>query len=174
MSITLVLGGARSGKSAYAEQLAIKNNQNVVYIATAQAHDNEMQQRINKHQQQRPSHWQTVEEPIALSQVLQAHNQANKTVLVDCLTLWLTNLLCLDNDEQLENEKKQLLSCLSQVNTNVILVSNEVGLGIIPMGELTRRYVDEAGYLHQDIAALADNVILVTAGLPQILKGNMA
>lgn len=173
MSISLVLGGARSGKSAFAERLAIKNNQEVVYIATAQAHDGEMQARIDKHQNQRPADWLTVEEPLALAQAIQAHDDENKTILVDCLTLWLTNLLCLDDESRLANEKKQLLSCFSSLKSRLILVSNEVGLGVIPMGELTRRYVDEAGYLHQDIAALADNVVLVTAGLPQVLKGNM-
>lgn len=172
--ITLVLGGARSGKSRFAESLAERNNPDVVYIATAQAQDGEMQKRIVQHQQQRPNTWQTVEEPLALAHVIERYSQANNVILVDCLTLWLSNLLCLDDETRLQQEKEQLISCFSTIKGQLILVSNEVGLGIIPMGELSRRYVDEAGHLHQAIAAQADNVVLVTAGLPQVLKGNMA
>lgn len=171
---TLILGGARSGKSRYAEMLATQSGQETVYIATATAQDAEMQARIAHHRATRPAHWQTVEEPLALADCLQHHAAPNRVLLVDCLTLWLTNLLCLDDERRLQRETTHLLQCLPSLPGDIIFVSNEVGLGIIPLGALTRRYVDEAGRLHQQLALQSDTVIFMVAGLPQFLKGTSA
>jgi len=172
--IELVLGGARSGKSHYAEQVAIESGIPVIYIATAEAGDAEMQARIERHRQDRPKHWKTVEEPIKLAEVIKEHSSPNVCLLVDCLTLWLTNVLFdkQGNVQQtrFEQESQALFDVLSAFSGQVVLVSNEVGLGIVAMDKMTRRFVDEAGFLHQKIAALSDKVVLVTAGLPQKLK----
>ncbi len=168
---TLILGGARSGKSRYAEQLAHPYPE-VVYIATATAGDAEMQTRITHHQAARPAHWLTVEEPIALAQALQTHAQAGRVLLVDCLTLWLNNLLCLEDGQRLQSELAAVYAILPHLPGELILVSNETGLGIIPLGELTRRYVDEAGRMHQRLAAQANQVVFMLAGLPHYLKGH--
>ncbi|MFZ1344746.1 bifunctional adenosylcobinamide kinase/adenosylcobinamide-phosphate guanylyltransferase [Thiothrix eikelboomii] len=168
---TLILGGARSGKSRYAEQLALQSQKSVVYIATAQAQDAEMQARIAHHQASRPVEWLTLEEPLALAATLAAYAQPERLLLVDCLTLWLTNLLCLEDSEQrLNSELRALYALLPQLPGELLLVSNETGLGVVPMGELTRRYVDEAGRMHQHLAAQVQQVIFMLAGLPQVLK----
>ena len=169
--LQLILGGARSGKSRLAEQTAKESGLSVVYIATAQALDEEMQQRIQHHQQQRPSHWQLCEEPIFLADQLLQLDQENQLILVDCLTLWLTNLLMLDDEPRLLAEREALLECLAALPGRIILVSNETGLGVVPLGELTRRYVDESGWLHQAIAERCQRVIFTVAGLPMLLKG---
>lgn len=169
---TLVLGGARSGKSRYAEQLAQTSGKEVVYIATATAQDAEMQARIQYHQTSRPAHWLTVEEPLQLAQCLAQSANPHRVILVDCLTLWLTNLLCHADNHLLAQETSALLAWLTTSTSDVILVSNEVGLGIVPLGELTRRYVDEAGRLHQQLALQADQVVFMTAGLPLTLKSS--
>ncbi len=167
----LILGGVRSGKSRIAEQQAINSGLNVIYLATATADDDEMHERIQKHQQQRPSHWQLVEESLMLAETLQTHASTERCLLVDCLTLWLTNLL-LKNDEVLfRSQRDALVNCIATLPGQVIFVSNETGLGIVPMGEITRRYCDEAGLLHQELAQQCDRVILSVAGLPQVLKG---
>lgn len=168
--LELILGGARSGKSALAEQQARDSGLEVVYIATAEARDEEMHERINHHRERRPEYWQCVEEPLRLAHVLQQHAAADRCLLVDCLTLWLSNLLA-GGDETFATERDALLSVLQQLPGRVILVSNEVGLGIVPMGELTRRFCDESGRLHQAVAGLCDRVTFVTAGLPMTLKG---
>jgi len=168
---TLVLGGARSGKSRFAETLAQRSGAEVVYIATATGQDVEMQARIAHHRTDRPADWQTVEEPLALASTLQQYALDGRLLLVDCLTLWLTNLLCLDDAARLQAETNALLEVLPLLPGQVMLVSNEVGLGIVPLGELTRRYVDEAGRLHQQLAAQLDTVIFMVAGLPHYLKG---
>ncbi len=168
---TLILGGARSGKSRYAEQLALQSQKSVVYIATAQAQDAEMQTRIQHHQASRSAEWLTLEEPLSLATTLAAQAQPERILLVDCLTLWLTNLLCLEDSEQrLTNELNTLYAVLPQLSGELILVSNETGLGVVPLGELTRRYVDEAGRMHQRLAAQMQQVIFMIAGLPQVLK----
>ncbi len=169
----LILGGARSGKSRYAERLAQQSDHEVIYVATAQARDAEMQERITHHRATRPAHWQTLEEPLALALTLQNHAAPQRLLLVDCLTLWLTNLLCLEDVQRLQTETNALREILPRLPGHIILVSNEVGLGIVPMGELTRRYVDEAGRLHQQLAAQVETVVLMVAGLPQVLKGNV-
>lgn len=173
MSISLILGGVKSGKSALAERLAISALLNVTYIATATADDTAMQQRISHHQQHRPSHWHTVEQPIQLAKALTEHCQSNQCVLVDCLTLWLTNLLMQDNEALLQTEITALLELLPNIKGELIIVSNETNMGIMPLGDLTRRYCDEIGLLHQKIATISDNVVLTVAGLPHILKGNL-
>ena len=187
----LILGGTRSGKSRFAEQrtaelveaVATSESAPVFYIATSTAADDEMQQRIEKHRQQRPAHWQTIECPFDLADTLnniQAHSP-NAVVMIDCLTLWLTNQLLGRHPDysaaepeiclaQWQHAKQELLDCLAQTSLTVIMVSNEVGQGITPLGRLSRTFVDEAGRLHQDIAAQINQVVMVVAGLPLTLK----
>lgn len=168
---TLILGGMRSGKSRLAEQHARESGLPVTYIATATVQDDEMRARIAHHQAQRHAHWNVVEEPLALAAALQRHAAAGHCVLVDCLTLWLTNLLCAQDEARLHQEIAALLDVLPGLPGHIILVSNETGMGIVPLGELTRRYCDEAGRLHQAVAKCCDKVILTVAGLPLNLKG---
>lgn len=167
----LILGGVRSGKSRLAEQHAQNTGLPVTYIATATSEDDEMRARIAHHQAQRPGHWQLVEEPLALAATLQQHAAANHCVLVDCLTLWLTNLLCAQDESRMQTEVTAFLQILPTLPGHIILVSNETGLGVVPLGELTRRYCDEAGRLHQAVARSCERVILSVAGLPLHLKG---
>jgi len=177
-AIELVLGGARSGKSRYAEQQTSRAEQlgqtPVVYVATAQAGDGEMSERIQRHRDERPHHWFTREETInlgaCLADIEASHPDA--VVMVDCLTLWLSNCLFHDDPGCWAGQKQALLEQLRQSRQRVILVSNEVGQGVVPMGEISRRFVDESGWLHQDIAAFANDVTLVIAGLPMALKRN--
>jgi adenosylcobinamide kinase/adenosylcobinamide-phosphate guanylyltransferase len=173
MSSTLILGGIKSGKSVLAEQLADQFQQPVIYIATAAADDAEMQRRIDRHQKHRPAHWKTVEEPIHLATIIDKYCAADHCVLIDCLTLWLTNLLMLNDDNILKTEIEALFKAIKKVTGHLIMVSNESNMGIIPMGELTRSYCDEAGMLHQRIALQCDNVVLTVAGLPHVLKGTI-
>lgn len=171
MSVELILGGARSGKSRLAESRTSESGLEGVYIATAyQSDDEEMQARIEHHQQQRPAEWAVIEEPIELASVLTQLDSATRCVLVDCLTLWLTNLLLAEDEALFEQQIKALIEALPMLQSRVILVSNEVGHGIVPLGELNRRFVDESGRLHQRIAELADRVDFVMAGLPMRLK----
>lgn len=169
--LQLILGGARSGKSRLAEQTAISMQLAVTYVATAQALDPEMQNRIAHHQNQRPADWSLVEEPLFLAKTLQKIDQPNQIILVDCLTLWLTNLLLLDDQNVQEFECEQLLDVLPKLQSEIILVSNETGLGVVPLGEISRRFVDEAGRLHQALGQIADKVMFCVAGFPMILKG---
>ncbi|WP_119685633.1 bifunctional adenosylcobinamide kinase/adenosylcobinamide-phosphate guanylyltransferase [Acinetobacter pittii] len=169
--LQLILGGARSGKSRLAEQTAIDRQLAVTYVATAQALDFEMQSRITHHQNQRPSHWSLVEEPLYLANALQKIDRPNQIILVDCLTLWLTNLLLLDDQSVQQLECEQLLKVLPTLESEIILVSNETGLGVVPLGEISRRFVDEAGRLHQSLGQIADKVVFCVAGFPMILKG---
>ncbi|MGI2096655.1 bifunctional adenosylcobinamide kinase/adenosylcobinamide-phosphate guanylyltransferase [Shewanella glacialipiscicola] len=200
--IHLVLGGARSGKSRYGEALVRQYTAlgfDACYVATAQALDDEMATRIAKHQAGRSDdgvEWQLFEEPLALTATLARLAKPGRVILVDCLTLWLTNQLLVSNhqvndepaptewsasdfvtttstDKALANwqaEKTAFVDALTELEGVVILVSNEVGSGIVPLGELSRQFVDEAGWLNQAVAALADNVTLVIAGLPLALK----
>lgn len=166
----LILGGVRSGKSRLAERHARATGHPVVYIATATAGaDAEMKERIRLHRARRPADWITVEEPLAVGNVLCAHDSPPRCLVVECLTLWLTNLLC-TAPHRLEIERRSLCEAVAGVASDVILVGNETGLGIVPSGALSRRFVDEAGALHQHLAAICDRVTLTVAGLPLELK----
>ena len=169
--LQLILGGARSGKSRLAEKLAAECGLNVTYIATSQPSDGEMNQRVASHRARRPEQWGLVEEPVELARVLRENAAPDYCLLVDCLTLWLTNLLMLDSPERLAQERDALLDCVAALPGEIIFVSNETGLGVVPLGELTRRYVDEAGLLHQALAERCQRVVLTVAGLPLTLKG---
>jgi adenosylcobinamide kinase/adenosylcobinamide-phosphate guanylyltransferase len=172
--IQFILGGARSGKSRLAEQTAIASNKPVTYIATAQAWDNEMQERIVHHQAQRPAAWTLVEEPLHLAARLKQLDQAGHVILVDCLTLWMSNLL-MQKDENIQaDECAQLLQVLPSLQAEILLVSNETGLGVVPMGQISRKFVDESGRLHQQLGQIADKVVFCVAGFPMILKGDKA
>lgn len=184
MSNILVLGGARSGKSLHAEKLAAASGKEIIYIATAAAGDGEMAARIEHHRQQRPAHWTTVEEPLALAQAIRQWRAPQRIVLVDCLTLWLTNLLFADGSEYPEvgqltlparfhQERAALLAALADSTQagDTIMVSNEVGMGIVPYGAISRAFTDEAGRLNQAVAAVCDQAVFVAAGLPLVLKG---
>ncbi|KAJ8703689.1 hypothetical protein PYW08_016931 [Mythimna loreyi] len=150
--LQLILGGARSGKSRLAEKLASDSGLSVTYIATSRPLDGEMNQRIALHRGRRPGHWGLIEEPLELARVLGENAAADHCLLVDCLTLWLTNLLMLEDADRMAFERDQLLQTLASLPGEIIFVSNETGLGVVPLGELTRRYVDEAGWLHQALA----------------------
>ena len=182
MTRTLVLGGARSGKSAYAERLTIESGKEVVYIATATAGDAEMAARIAHHRNTRPVEWITVEEPLALGNQLLRWSSPDRLILVDCLTLWLSNLLFSSGEEYPEvgeiilpalfhEQQDMLASALTRCASDVVLVSNEVGLGIMPMGAVSRCFMDEQGRLNQAMAAICDRAVFVAAGLPLMLKG---
>lgn len=174
MDLALIIGGARSGKSRYAENIAQKSGLPVTYIATAQVYDEEFGQRVAQHQSQRPSTWKTVEEPHHLAQVLQCEAADDRCLVVDCLTLWLAQCICPDCappegvDWQLE--RKNLLAALPSLPGKIVLVSNEVGMGIVPLGEINRRFQDEAGRLNQAIAGISREVLFMAAGLPLKLK----
>lgn len=167
----LILGGARSGKSRHAESIAKSQVYPVIYIATAQALDDEMRLRIRHHQRQRPAAWQLIEEPIELAKQLECIDQPQQLILVDCLTLWLSNLLLQQDQTQLPIQCDDLIELLPRLQSDVILVSNETGLGVVPMGEITRRFVDESGRLHQRLGQIADRVEFCVAGFPMLLKG---
>ncbi|RDH87529.1 MAG: bifunctional adenosylcobinamide kinase/adenosylcobinamide-phosphate guanylyltransferase [endosymbiont of Escarpia spicata] len=167
---TLILGGVRSGKSRLAQQYALDSGLPVSYIATARAEDDEMHQRIEQHRNHRPADWLLMEEPLALAETLQNHAAPSRCLLVECLTLWLSNLLLHDDTQRLAREKAALLALLPTLPGEIILVTNETGLGVVPMGELSRRFCDEAGMLHQAIAQCSDRVVLTVAGLPHVLK----
>jgi adenosyl cobinamide kinase/adenosyl cobinamide phosphate guanylyltransferase len=167
--ITLVLGGARSGKSRFAENLIAGLPPSWVYVATAQAGDAEMAERIAEHRKRRGLQWQTVEAPHALDNALLEHAAA--PALVDCLTLWLSNLMLAER--AVEQEISNLEKALSQAAAPKVLVSNEVGLGIVPEYPLGRRFRDAQGILNQRVAALADRVVLMVAGLPLVVKGSL-
>lgn len=166
---SLILGGVKSGKSGHAQNLAMQSDRPVTLIATAEAGDAEMQTRIERHRRERPAHWQLIEEPLRLGQAIRRIDEQH-CILVDCLTLWLSNLLMQDNEQLLQTELQDLHQAVSACPARLIMVSNETSLGIVPMGELSRRYCDEAGLLHQSMAQLCDHVVLMIAGLPQSLK----
>ena len=166
--VTLVLGGARSGKSGYAEKLITAQTARWVYMATATAGDREMEERIRQHQRRRGEGWSTVEVPLDLVAGLSQQADEETVILVDCLTLWLSNMLFAELNVEYETER--LVACLTELPGRAILVSNEVGLGIVPENALARRFRDDAGRLNQAVAAVADAVIFVAAGLPLQLK----
>ncbi|MBF0126685.1 MAG: bifunctional adenosylcobinamide kinase/adenosylcobinamide-phosphate guanylyltransferase [Magnetococcales bacterium] len=170
----MILGGARSGKSDHALHLARESGLETVLVATATVRENdtEMASRIARHRASRPAGWRVIEEPCRLGATLARTVSPTCFVVVDCLTLWLTNLL-LDQEfeARLDEERNALLGCLPGLDGPVAFVSNETGLGVVPMGELSRRFVDECGTLHQDLARLCDQVTFMVAGLPMTLKG---
>lgn len=166
--LTLVLGGARSGKSRHAEMLVRRHSPPWVYVATAEPLDGEMRERIAAHQSRRGAEWHTLEAPYDLAQTLSASSTA--IMLVDCLTLWLSNILLAERNIEIECDR--LLEALATRTVPTVLVSNEVGLGIVPDNALARRFRDAQGTLNQRVAAIADHVVLMTAGLPLVLKGS--
>ena len=168
-SITLVLGGARSGKSRHAEKLAEAAAAARVYVATAEARDAEMAARIAEHRARRADGWRTVEAPLELASALAQASAPDRAVLADCLTIWLANLMEAGRDPHAETDK--LLAGLTAAAGPVVLVANEVGLGIVPGNALGRDFRDHAGRLNQAVAAAADRVLFVAAGLPLVLKG---
>jgi adenosylcobinamide kinase/adenosylcobinamide-phosphate guanylyltransferase len=166
----LVLGGVRSGKSRHAEELARGQARAVTLIATAEARDEEMATRIEAHRRRRDARWRVIEEPVALAAALRAAGSPESLVIVDCLTVWLSNLLCGEDADAARRETQALLDALGSLGGDCILISNEVGFGIIPANALARRFGDEAGVLHQRIATLCDRVVLMVAGLPLTVK----
>ena len=207
MSIHLILGGARSGKSAYAEKLATDSGLPVTYIATAQVYDDEFRARVQHHKDRRPSDWKIIEEPHFLNDALQGNTRgyplsnslhefnspcihagyetskqaasknarASKCVIIDCLTLWLAQCICPDcappNGVDWAKQRANFLAILPTLDAKIIIVSNEVGMGIVPLGEINRQFQDEQGRLNQAVAAIADKVSFIAAGLPIQLKG---
>ncbi|MCK6264930.1 bifunctional adenosylcobinamide kinase/adenosylcobinamide-phosphate guanylyltransferase [Vibrio sp. ZSDE26] len=180
MSVHLILGGARSGKSSHAERVAKAHylesqyiNKSLHYIATAQAFDDEMTARIKHHKEQRGDQWEEHEVPLALASALKEFGSSD-VVLIDCLTLWLNNVIYHlgDNvtDEQIQQHITVLVDALAKTEATVLLVSNEVGLGVVPLGEVSRLFVDHAGWMNQKIATIASKVELIAAGLPLQLK----
>ena len=179
----LVIGGARSGKSTHAEKRALESGMHVVYVATAQVLDGEMERRVAHHRARRPADWGLVESPLGLFDTLRQHAAPDTCLLVDCLTLWLTNLLFAGEAAKqaeagqaldcplFERETRSLIEGLPQLPGRVIMVSNEVGCGIVPMNAISRLFADEQGRLNQRVAAVCDRVTLVAAGLPLQLKG---
>ena len=165
--ITLILGGQRSGKSRYAEQL-VEAEGCGLYLATAQAFDDEMKDRINTHKNRRGEMWSTLEEPFDIANIIDRESKVERPILVDCLTLWLSNLMMAERDISIETER--LISVLQKSQGPVVLVSNEVGQGVIPDNALARKFVDCAGRMNQVIAEASDRVVWVTAGIPNILK----
>ncbi len=181
----LILGGARSGKSSLAEKRAVESGLRVIYVATAQALDGEMTTRIAHHRARRPAEWGLVESPLDLAETLRTHAAADTCLLVDCLTLWLSNVLFAgDAAAQAEagkpvdcplfnRETQALIEALPTLPGRIILVSNEVGWGIVPMEAVSRLFADEQGRINQRVAGVCDQVTLVAAGLPIELKGGL-
>jgi adenosylcobinamide kinase/adenosylcobinamide-phosphate guanylyltransferase len=171
-----ITGGARSGKSRFAEQLAASYGTSLCYLATAQSLDDEMGQRISKHQQRRGDAWRTIEEPLHLTQSLAANDGIFNVILVDCLTLWLSNLVLLYEDlgevteTRVMDNVQRLATTMRGMTTPVIIVSNEVGMGIVPDNRLGRIFRDIAGQANQIIAAAASEAWLVASGIPLRLK----
>lgn len=167
---TLVLGGVRSGKSRYAESLAREAVGPITVVATGTVGDEEMAARIAAHRARRPAHWTVIEEPLYLSGALSRVSNPDSLIIIDCLTLWLSNLLCHVDSRLLDTEVERLLAALPDLPGNHIFVANEVGLGIMPINALARRFADTTGLLHQRLAAACDRVVLMIAGLPLTLK----
>ena len=170
MNRHLVLGGARSGKSGYAQGFAERTNLPVTLIVTAEIWDDEMAERVAKHRADRPAHWEVLEAPYDLPDAIAAAAQAGRFVLVDCLTLWLSNILC-TRETELEACCTELIRNIRNAQGELVLVSNEVGWSIVPENALARRFRDEQGRLNQRIAQVCEQVTLVAAGLPLSLKG---
>lgn len=170
-SVTLVLGGARSGKSMWALQYVETNYTRPLYLATAEPNDEEMLRRIRNHRRERSSRWQTLEQPLDIEPVLTDPTLGADAILVDCLTLWVANVLLKLGANQFEERERSLMDALGRPGRPVVVVSNEVGLGVVPPTGLGREYRDLLGRLNQRLAALADRVVFMVAGLPLPLKG---
>jgi adenosylcobinamide kinase/adenosylcobinamide-phosphate guanylyltransferase len=168
--IILVTGGARSGKSKYAEQRAEELGTRRLYVATAEAKDEEMTQRIVEHQKRRGNRWAAVEEPVELAEALLAWRRRTDCALVDCLTLWLSNLLIGSDPKYVQEKVEELVKTMSRLDFHVIIVTNEVGWGIVPDNPLARQFRDLSGWANQRIAAAANEVVLTVAGIPTIVK----
>lgn len=169
----LVLGGARSGKSRYALDLANRRWQRPVYLATAEVQDQEMARRVQAHRKARGARWKCIEEPLDIATVLTAGAPKADGILVDCLTLWLSNVLLKEGPAAIEKRQQALLKAVRNVRRNLILVSNEVGMGIVPDNKLGREFRDQAGWLNQALAQEVNTVVFVAAGLPMVLKGRL-
>ncbi|QQA42145.1 bifunctional adenosylcobinamide kinase/adenosylcobinamide-phosphate guanylyltransferase [Pelagovum pacificum] len=167
LNLTLVLGGAASGKSSHAEMLVRESGRSRVYLATAQAFDTEMKQKIEEHRLARGDGWTTVEEPLEIAPAL-ASVDAEKIILLDCATLWLGNYQLAGNDPA--EAPEVFAEALGHARAPVVVVSNEVGQGIVPADAMSRAFRNAQGRLNQRVAAMADRVVFVTAGLPQVLK----
>jgi adenosylcobinamide kinase / adenosylcobinamide-phosphate guanylyltransferase len=166
--ITFILGGSRSGKSSFSIKSASKLQGSKAFIATAQALDDEMNDRIERHKQERSAAWKTFEEPIALPQIIIDNGNRYDVILIDCLTLWLSNLIM--NDTDVESAIESMLSALETCSSSLFVVSNEVGMGIVPENALARRFRDLSGTLNRRVAEISDEVYLITAGLPLKIK----
>ena len=173
--ITFILGGARSGKSLHAEQLAALCALPVTYVATARIGDNEFAARVEQHRERRPAHWALVETPLDLGRTIRELDRKGHVLLIDCLTLWLANLLFPADGSEPDAPPVEAFeafeTALAESKGSTIVVSNEIGLGVVPMGSVTRLYVDELGRLNQRVAAASRKVIMMVAGLPLALKG---
>jgi adenosylcobinamide kinase/adenosylcobinamide-phosphate guanylyltransferase len=169
--LVLVLGGAKSGKSSWALRYTESSYRSYLFLATAEVKDEEMQARVSRHQGERRTEWQLLEEPIEIAEALETKISGPEAILIDCLTLWQTNVILQRGEGQVGLYQGRLLSALENRKQTVIVVSNEVGAGIVPDNALSRRFRDHAGELNQKVAALADRVVFVVAGLPLFLKG---
>ena len=168
--IILITGGARSGKSQYAERRALEMGGRPLYVATAEANDEEMAQRIAEHRKRRGTQWRTIEEPLELSEALLAERGKTDCALVDCLTLWISNLLIRHDDKYAREKVEELIEQLPRLNFHLVFVTNEVGSGIVPDNPLARKFRDLAGWTNQRMAQAANEVILMVAGVPIIAK----
>ena len=168
--IIVITGGARSGKSHYAEQRAIEMGDRRLYVATAEARDEEMAQRIAEHRKRRGNQWRTIEEPLELTQALVAQRGKTDCALVDCLTLWISNLLIRHDDKYASQKVEEMIEKLPQLNFHLVFVTNEVGSGIVPDNLLARKFRDLTGWTNQRMAQAANEVILMVAGIPVIAK----
>jgi adenosylcobinamide kinase/adenosylcobinamide-phosphate guanylyltransferase len=173
-SVTLVLGGARSGKSRYAQQLA-EQSRHVVFVATAKASDEEMRAKIERHRRNRPKEWPTIEEPLDLPKVLAERELQSEVIVVDCLTIFAANLLEAEGEDRnaIERRVEALCEALQTTQCDIVLVSNEVGSGVVPAYAIGCRYRDLLGEINQKVARVADDVVLMVAGLPLALKGHV-
>lgn len=167
--IIFILGGARSGKSEFACKL-VKKEKNVIFIATAEANDSEMEEKIKKHKRQRPQHWITCEEPVDADVCLQKYNDCKNTIIVDCLTLWVSNILMKYKCKPARKKIKSFMDVLNSMRCDVIIVSNEVGMGIVPDNFISRLYRDILGELNLNVAKIADEVYYLIAGVPLKIK----
>jgi adenosylcobinamide kinase/adenosylcobinamide-phosphate guanylyltransferase len=172
--VTLILGGARSGKSSYARQLAERRWPHPLFLACAETLDDEMRTRVARHQQERGARWRTVEEPLEVARLLAGEIPECDGVLWDCATIWLSNVLLKEGEGALAERQARVLEALRAPQRPVIVVSNEVGLGLVPPYPLGRQFRDAAGIFNQQLAALAERVVLLVAGLPLMLKENHA